>query len=219
MIAILDPLLPLKTELTQKSQHKLYYSSCFETRSRCCFQGQAWNFSSSFIELIPFLSIHSASVCDFERGSCGWYELTLGDGFDWVRGSSLEVPPDYRGQPPPLDHSTNSTEGRETNAHVLYCSNAAICHVQFPSSVIGIERDVMTWSDVFTVSKNVQKWLTKDIIYRLNQCFVPYSVCFCEISTSWRNAFSAVWIIEKKPIYPVPILLTNTASFLKYTIL
>ncbi|XP_031706231.1 MAM and LDL-receptor class A domain-containing protein 1 isoform X1 [Anarrhichthys ocellatus] len=49
------------------------------------------------------------SECDFEEGSCGWYELTLGDGFDWVRGSSVEVPSDYH--PPPLDHSTNSTEG------------------------------------------------------------------------------------------------------------
>ncbi|KAM6908030.1 MAM and LDL-receptor class A domain-containing protein 1 isoform 1-T1 [Lycodopsis pacificus] len=49
------------------------------------------------------------SECDFEEGSCGWYELTLGDGFDWVRGSSVEVPSDDH--PPPLDHSTNSTEG------------------------------------------------------------------------------------------------------------
>ncbi|XP_056155204.1 MAM and LDL-receptor class A domain-containing protein 1 [Lampris incognitus] len=52
------------------------------------------------------------SHCDFERGSCGWYEFTLGDGFDWVRGSSVEVPPDYQGLPPPLDHSTNTTEGQ-----------------------------------------------------------------------------------------------------------
>ncbi|XP_044033161.1 MAM and LDL-receptor class A domain-containing protein 1 isoform X1 [Siniperca chuatsi] len=51
------------------------------------------------------------SECDFEGANCGWYELTLGDGFDWVRGSSMEVPPDYYGHPPPLDHSTNSTEG------------------------------------------------------------------------------------------------------------
>lgn len=58
-----------------------------------------------------FLPARSVSECDFEGGSCGWYELTLGDGFDWVRGSSMEVPPDYYGQPPPLDHSTNSTEG------------------------------------------------------------------------------------------------------------
>ncbi|XP_054622204.1 MAM and LDL-receptor class A domain-containing protein 1 isoform X4 [Dunckerocampus dactyliophorus] len=49
--------------------------------------------------------------CDFEGDSCGWYELTLGDGFDWVRGTSLDVPPEYYGRPPPLDHSTNSTDG------------------------------------------------------------------------------------------------------------
>ncbi|XP_068160688.1 MAM and LDL-receptor class A domain-containing protein 1 [Antennarius striatus] len=53
----------------------------------------------------------TASGCDFESGSCGWYELTPGDGFDWVRGSSVEVPPHYYGHPPPLDHTTNSTEG------------------------------------------------------------------------------------------------------------
>uniref|UniRef100_A0A3B5B5L7 MAM and LDL receptor class A domain containing 1 n=1 Tax=Stegastes partitus TaxID=144197 RepID=A0A3B5B5L7_9TELE len=52
----------------------------------------------------------SCSECDFEDRSCGWYELTPGDGFDWFKGSSAEVPPDYYGQPPPLDHSTNSTE-------------------------------------------------------------------------------------------------------------
>ncbi|KAM6977638.1 MAM and LDL-receptor class A domain-containing protein 1 [Aplochiton taeniatus] len=51
------------------------------------------------------------SHCDFEGDSCGWSELTLGDGFDWVRGCSARVPPDYQGLPPPLDHSTNSTEG------------------------------------------------------------------------------------------------------------
>ncbi|XP_041817770.1 MAM and LDL-receptor class A domain-containing protein 1 [Chelmon rostratus] len=52
-----------------------------------------------------------SSKCDFEGGSCGWYELTLGDGFDWVRGSSAEVPPHFYGHPPPLDHSTNNTDG------------------------------------------------------------------------------------------------------------
>ncbi|KAM9839717.1 MAM and LDL-receptor class A domain-containing protein 1 [Aulostomus maculatus] len=51
------------------------------------------------------------SECDFEGGSCGWYELTPGDGFDWVRGSSMDVPPEYYDHPPPLDHSTNTTEG------------------------------------------------------------------------------------------------------------
>ncbi|XP_077592649.1 MAM and LDL-receptor class A domain-containing protein 1 [Stigmatopora nigra] len=51
------------------------------------------------------------SECDFEDGSCGWYELTPGDGFDWVRGSSADVPPEYYGRPAPPDHSSNSTEG------------------------------------------------------------------------------------------------------------
>nr|CBN82054.1 MAM and LDL-receptor class A domain-containing protein [Dicentrarchus labrax] len=64
-----------------------------------------------FVKKMSYLSTHSASECNFEGGSCGWYELTLGDGFDWVRGSSVEVPPHYYGHPPPLDHSTNSTEG------------------------------------------------------------------------------------------------------------
>ncbi|XP_074549659.1 MAM and LDL-receptor class A domain-containing protein 1 isoform X2 [Halichoeres trimaculatus] len=52
-----------------------------------------------------------SSKCDFEDGSCGWYEFSLGDGFDWVRGTSAEVPPDYYGRPPPLDHTNNSTDG------------------------------------------------------------------------------------------------------------
>ncbi|CAG5896220.1 unnamed protein product [Menidia menidia] len=51
------------------------------------------------------------SGCDFERGSCGWYEFTHGDGFDWVRGTSAEIPPDYFHHPPLPDHSTNSTQG------------------------------------------------------------------------------------------------------------
>lgn len=62
---------------------------------------------------IPIIPLSPASVCDFEDGSCGWYELTLGDGFDWVRASSQEVPPDYYNHSAPLDHSTNSTEGEE----------------------------------------------------------------------------------------------------------
>lgn len=61
------------------------------------------------------ISLSSASECDFEGGSCGWYELTHGDGFDWVRGSSDEVPPHFYGHPPPLDHTTNSTKGKETH--------------------------------------------------------------------------------------------------------
>ncbi|KAL1006836.1 hypothetical protein UPYG_G00077810 [Umbra pygmaea] len=53
------------------------------------------------------------SFCDFEGDSCGWYEdeNAQGDGFDWVRGSAITVPPDHKGQIPPLDHSTNSSLG------------------------------------------------------------------------------------------------------------
>lgn len=58
---------------------------------------------------------HSATECDFDGGSCGWYELTLGDGFDWVWGTSAELPPHLYGDPPPLDHTTNSTEGKRTH--------------------------------------------------------------------------------------------------------
>ncbi|CAL8292300.1 unnamed protein product [Lota lota] len=49
--------------------------------------------------------------CDFEADGCGWYEVTPGDGFDWVRGSTEDVPPDYQGHPELLDHSTNTTDG------------------------------------------------------------------------------------------------------------
>ncbi|KAM3593244.1 uncharacterized protein V6R79_008413 [Siganus canaliculatus] len=52
-----------------------------------------------------------SSECNFEGGSCGWHEVTPSDGFDWVRGKSDEVPPHFYDTPPPLDHSTNSTEG------------------------------------------------------------------------------------------------------------
>ncbi|XP_011487300.1 MAM and LDL-receptor class A domain-containing protein 1 [Oryzias latipes] len=51
------------------------------------------------------------SRCDFETGPCGWYEVTLGDGFDWVRGFSADVPADYYSHPLLADHTTNTTEG------------------------------------------------------------------------------------------------------------
>lgn len=56
-----------------------------------------------------------ASECDFENGSCGWSDLTPGDGFDWVRGTPAEVPTHYFGNPAPPDHSTNSSEGATTH--------------------------------------------------------------------------------------------------------
>ncbi|XP_071341063.1 MAM and LDL-receptor class A domain-containing protein 1 isoform X4 [Trachinotus anak] len=80
------------------------------------------------------------SKCDFEDGSCGWYELTLGDGFDWVRGSSAEVPPDFYNTPPPLDHSTNSSAGHFMfilkNSSSLY-PRAVLRGPWFPQSASG----------------------------------------------------------------------------------
>lgn len=60
------------------------------------------------------LSLHPGSFCDFESDSCGWHEygFAQGDGFDWVRGSAMTIPLDHQGQIPPLDHSTNSSQGR-----------------------------------------------------------------------------------------------------------
>ncbi|CAB1349506.1 unnamed protein product, partial [Coregonus sp. 'balchen'] len=57
------------------------------------------------------------SFCDFESNSCGWHEygFVQGDGFDWVRGSAMTVPLDHQGQIPPLDHSTNSSQGNRWN--------------------------------------------------------------------------------------------------------
>ncbi|CAL8399617.1 unnamed protein product [Arctogadus glacialis] len=54
---------------------------------------------------------HCPALCDFGTDGCGWYEVSPGDGFDWVRGQTEDVPPDYQGHPELLDHSTNTTEG------------------------------------------------------------------------------------------------------------
>ncbi len=56
----------------------------------------------------------SAAQCDFESGSCGWYELVQDDGFEWVRGSANGVAVDYPDQTPPQDHSTNTSAGEYT---------------------------------------------------------------------------------------------------------
>lgn len=163
-----------------------------------CFQGQHWT--------LIYVSTCSASECDFADGSCGWYELTLGDGFDWVRGSSAEVPPEYYGNPPPLDHTTNSTQGKETTS------------MQLPASINRWHknRNAMNWYNDFPVSK-VRNWqiilLSADQIKVLWEERKSLFLCFWKISTSWRNAFSAIWIIERKSTYAVPILHINTTSF------
>ncbi|XP_028660243.2 MAM and LDL-receptor class A domain-containing protein 1 isoform X1 [Erpetoichthys calabaricus] len=52
-----------------------------------------------------------AAACDFEGGSCGWYENAPGDGFDWIWGSRVALQPDYQDQAPPQDHSTDTSKG------------------------------------------------------------------------------------------------------------
>uniref|UniRef100_A0A8C4RQK6 MAM and LDL receptor class A domain containing 1 n=1 Tax=Erpetoichthys calabaricus TaxID=27687 RepID=A0A8C4RQK6_ERPCA len=58
-----------------------------------------------------FLLFPSAAACDFEGGSCGWYENAPGDGFDWIWGSRVALQPDYQDQAPPQDHSTDTSKG------------------------------------------------------------------------------------------------------------
>ncbi|KAK7881754.1 hypothetical protein WMY93_030163 [Mugilogobius chulae] len=86
---------------------------CIENSKVCdftpdCLHGED---EASCVRTFMKLRANYSALCDFEGGPCGWYELTPGDGFDWVRGSSPQVPPDYYGRPPPLDHTTNSTSG------------------------------------------------------------------------------------------------------------
>ncbi|XP_056375212.1 MAM and LDL-receptor class A domain-containing protein 1 isoform X3 [Hyla sarda] len=49
--------------------------------------------------------------CDFESDDCGWHEVRYFDFFDWVRHSRSSLPETFLSQAPPLDHTTNSTEG------------------------------------------------------------------------------------------------------------
>ncbi|XP_072010896.1 MAM and LDL-receptor class A domain-containing protein 1 [Engystomops pustulosus] len=49
--------------------------------------------------------------CDFESDDCGWRESRHFDFFDWVRQSRSSLAPEYLSQAPPLDHTTNSTQG------------------------------------------------------------------------------------------------------------
>ncbi|KAM8967148.1 MAM and LDL-receptor class A domain-containing protein 1 [Pelodytes ibericus] len=52
-----------------------------------------------------------SSKCDFENDTCGWYERFHDESFDWIRGSSSTLKPDYQNQAPPQDHTANKPEG------------------------------------------------------------------------------------------------------------
>lgn len=155
------------------------------------------------------------SECDFEGGSCGWYELTLGDGFDWVRGSSEEVPPHYYGHPPPLDHTTNSTEGHFMfilmNSSSLY-PNAVLRGPWFKQSssectmtfwhynsgisvgaanmylrVKGVENNTVIWRTLYDQGR---RWNQATVqLGRINQ---PFQIALSKISLGVFDGVSAL---------------------------
>uniref|UniRef100_A0A669QU01 MAM and LDL receptor class A domain containing 1 n=1 Tax=Phasianus colchicus TaxID=9054 RepID=A0A669QU01_PHACC len=63
------------------------------------------------ISLSAIKSENKASVCDFERDNCGWFETANADGFDWIRSSSSSLEPAFQQQAPPQDHTYNKSEG------------------------------------------------------------------------------------------------------------
>ncbi|KAM4605935.1 MAM and LDL-receptor class A domain-containing protein 1 [Polymixia lowei] len=155
------------------------------------------------------------SRCDFEGGSCGWYEFTLGDGFDWVRGSSAEVPPDYQGHPPPLDHSANSTEGHYMfvlkNSSSLY-PRAVLRGPQFQQSasgctmtfwhynsgisvgaadmylrVAGVENNTIIWRTFYDQGTHWNR-----VTVQLGRITRPFQISLAKLSLGVFDGFSAL---------------------------
>ncbi|XP_043546352.1 MAM and LDL-receptor class A domain-containing protein 1 isoform X2 [Chiloscyllium plagiosum] len=54
---------------------------------------------------------HKDSVCTFEENSCGWFENLSNDNFDWIRSSSIALPPNIKNQAPAQDHTTHTADG------------------------------------------------------------------------------------------------------------
>ncbi|MEJ1284392.1 hypothetical protein NN561_015377 [Cricetulus griseus] len=50
--------------------------------------------------------------CDFEANSCGWFEASDGDHFDWVWSSQSSLSADFEQQAPPGDHTHGTARGR-----------------------------------------------------------------------------------------------------------
>lgn len=55
----------------------------------------------------------SVTNCDFEENSCGWFEASKGDLFDWEWGSRSDLPAGSEQQAPPGDHTHSTTQGRK----------------------------------------------------------------------------------------------------------
>ncbi|KAL6069253.1 hypothetical protein STEG23_019712, partial [Scotinomys teguina] len=49
--------------------------------------------------------------CDFEANSCGWFEASGGDHFDWVWSSQSDLSADFEQQAPPGDHTHGTAQG------------------------------------------------------------------------------------------------------------
>ncbi|XP_034026413.1 MAM and LDL-receptor class A domain-containing protein 1 [Thalassophryne amazonica] len=155
------------------------------------------------------------SQCDFETGSCGWSELTPGDGFDWIRGSSVEVPPDYTSHPPPLDHSTNSTEGHfmfimknSSNLHStavlrgpLFQESAPGCTLSFwhYNSGISVGAAAM-YLDIPGVENNTILWRTlydqgrrwNHVTLQLGRITQPFQITLAKISLGIFSGYSTI---------------------------
>ncbi|XP_055449902.1 MAM and LDL-receptor class A domain-containing protein 1 isoform X1 [Psammomys obesus] len=50
--------------------------------------------------------------CDFEANSCGWFEASGGDHFEWTWSSQSDLPADFKQQAPPGDHTHGTAPGR-----------------------------------------------------------------------------------------------------------
>ncbi|XP_076428807.1 MAM and LDL-receptor class A domain-containing protein 1 [Peromyscus maniculatus bairdii] len=66
---------------------------------------------------ISYKSLRSTSLqnkvadCDFEVNSCGWFEASGGDHFDWVWSSQSGLSADVEQQAPPGDHTHGTAQG------------------------------------------------------------------------------------------------------------
>lgn len=54
---------------------------------------------------------HKVADCDFEANSCGWFEASGGNHFDWVWSSQSDLSADLEQQAPPADHTYGLAQG------------------------------------------------------------------------------------------------------------
>uniref|UniRef100_A0A3B3XWB3 MAM domain-containing protein n=1 Tax=Poecilia mexicana TaxID=48701 RepID=A0A3B3XWB3_9TELE len=151
-----------------------------------------------------FLSLFLASECDFEDGSCGWYELTPGDGFDWIRGSSDKVPPDYYGHPPLPDHTTNSTKGRgnkyekqrsvtsefqiQSTSYPLrhYNSGVSVGAADIYLRFKGVQNKTVIWTTLYDQGR---RW--NRVTIQLGRITQPFQIALAKISLGVFDGVSA----------------------------